>query len=162
MAADRVDFAIRPIRIADADAIQIMVAEFGAYLTALGDSWQHRFTAERYREDGFGPNPAFAGFIAEAQGAAKDAALGYILIAPYYDVDLAMRMEMIVDLWVRPQARRGGVGRRLMAKAGEYARDRGARALIWNVYKPNRPAYDFYRSLGAKDVADLDWMILDL
>lgn len=93
--------AVRPLVAGDADIVQDMVVEFGAYLTGLGDSWQHNFTAERYLADGFGPRPAFRGFIAEdAQGTA----LGYLLMAPNYDVDQGMRIEIVIDLWVRGTA----------------------------------------------------------
>lgn len=52
--------AIQPLIAADAATVQEMVLEFGAYLTALGDSWRHNFTAERYLADGFGPTPLSA------------------------------------------------------------------------------------------------------
>jgi GNAT superfamily N-acetyltransferase len=149
---------VRPLKAADVDIVQEMVLEFGAYLIGLGDSWQHNFTAEKYLEDGFGPNPAFRGLIAERDGQA----LGYILLAPNYDVDRGMRIEVVIDLWVRSAIRRSGAGRALMAAAADTARARGAQSLLWAVYKPNRLAFDFYQAIGGKLVGDLDWMFLDL
>jgi GNAT superfamily N-acetyltransferase len=151
---------IRPLVAADVAVVQEMVLEFGAYLTALGDRWQHKFTAERYLADGFGPDPAFRGFLAEA--APHSHALGYLLMAPNYDVDQGMRIEIVIDLWVRERARRSGAGRALMRAAMESARRAGARQLLWSVYRPNRLAQDFYRRIGARPVEDLDWMYLDL
>ncbi len=148
----------RALTAADVDIVQEMVLEFGAYLTALGDSWRHNFTAERYLADGFGPNPAFRGFIAEKDGEA----LGYLLMAPNYDVDQGIRIVIVIDLWVRASARRSGAGRALMAAAAEAARAGGARQLLWSVYRPNQLAKDFYLAIGGKPVADLDWMSLDL
>ncbi|MBI2255916.1 MAG: GNAT family N-acetyltransferase [Proteobacteria bacterium] len=149
---------VRALGAADVDIVQKMVLEFGAYLRMLGDSWDHNFTAERYLKDGFGPNPAFRGLIAEREGEA----LGYVLLAPNYDVDRGMRIEMVIDLWVRPAIRRSGAGRALMAAAAETARQSGARSLLWAVYKPNTLAIDFYHAIGGKPVADLDWMYLDI
>lgn len=149
---------IRPIRADDAAAIEAMAIAFGAYLISLGDSWSHRFTQERILADGFGPDPAFGGFIAEG----PSEALGYVLLAPNYDVDLAMRIEIVIDLWVQPAARGRGVGRALMRRAADHARAKGAGQLLWNVFKPNRPAYDFYRAIGARPVEQLDWMYLEL
>jgi len=149
---------VRALTAADVDIVQEMVLEFGAYLMGLGDSWSHNFTAEKYLKDGFGPNPAFHGLIAERDGQA----LGYVLMSPNYDVDRGMRIEVVIDLWVRPAIRRSGAGRGLMAAAAETARKRGARSLLWAVYKPNRLAFDFYQAIGGKLVADLDWMYLDL
>lgn len=149
---------VRALTAADVDIVQEMVLEFGAYLIGLGDSWQHNFTAEKYLEDGFGPNPAFRGLIAERDGAA----LGYILLAPNYDVDRGMRIEIVIDLWVRPAIRRSGAGRALMAAAAASAAANGAQSLLWAVYRPNRLAFDFYQAIGGRFVADLDWMYLDL
>ncbi|WP_374655314.1 N-acetyltransferase family protein [Dongia sp.] len=149
---------VRGLTAADVAAVQEMVLEFGAYLNALGDSWRHNFTAEKYLADGFGPNPAFRGFIAEKDGAA----LGYLLMAPNYDVDLGMRIEIVIDLWVGAKARRSGAGRALMDAAADAARRSGARQLLWSVYRPNRLARDFYLAIGGKEVADLDWMYLPL
>lgn len=149
---------VRTLNAGDVDAVQAMVRDFGAYLTGLGDSWQHNFTAERYLADGFGPNPAFHGLIAEdAVGP-----LGYLLMSPNYDVDRGMRIEIIIDLWVNERARGKGVGKALMAAAATTARKRGARQLLWAVYKPNQLAADFYRGIGGKLVDDLDWMYLPL
>ena len=150
--------AIRALTAADVDIVQEMVLEFGAYLIGLGDSWQHNFTAEKYLHDGFGPNPAFRGLIAERDGVA----LGYLLMAPNYDVDRGMRIELVIDLWVRPQIRRSGAGRALMAAAAANAAANGAQSLVWAVYRPNRLAFDFYQAIGGRLVTDLDWMYLDL
>jgi GNAT superfamily N-acetyltransferase len=150
---------VRKLTAADVNAVQAMVREFGAYLTALGDSWSHNFTAERYLADGFGPDPAFHGLIAEAD---NGAALGYVLMSPNYDVDRGIRIEIVIDLWVNQSARGNGIGKALMQEAANVARDRGARQLLWAVFKPNRLAADFYRSIGGRMVDDLDWMYLPL
>jgi len=149
---------IRPLIAADVDVVQEMVLEFGDYLTGLGDHWRHNFTGERYLADGFGPRPAFRGFIAETDGQAA----GYLLMAPNYDVDQGMRIEIVVDLWVRAAVRRSGAGRALMNAAAAAARASGARQLLWAVYRPNKLALDFYHRIGGALVEDLDWMSLNL
>lgn len=149
---------IRKLTAGDVDAVQAMVRAFGAYLTALGDSWTHNFTSERYLTDGFGPNPAFHGLIAEDDGGA----LGYLLMSPNYDVDRGIRIEIVVDLWVNERARGKGIGKALMREAADLARQRGARQLLWAVFKPNKLAADFYRGIGGRLVDDLDWMYLPL
>lgn len=149
---------IRSLTAADVDVVQAMVLDFGAYLTSLGDSWVHNFTAERYLADGFGPNPAFHGLIAEEKGVAR----GYLLMSPNYDVDRGIRIEIVIDLWVNAKARGKGAGKALMQRAAEVAKERGARQLLWAVYRPNKLAADFYRSIGGQMVGDLDWMYLPL
>jgi len=150
--------SVRKLAAQDVDVVQAMVRDFGAYLTALGDSWQHNFTATRYLEDGFGPNPAFHGLIAED----ADGPLGYLLLAPGYDVDRGIRIEIVIDLWVNERSRGRGVGKALMKEAADLARTRGARQLLWAVFKPNKLAADFYRRIGGRMVDDLDWMYLPL
>jgi GNAT superfamily N-acetyltransferase len=149
---------VRPLQADDVDAVQAMVRDFGAYLSGLGDFWQHNFTAERYLADGFGPNPVFHGLIAEDESGP----LGYLLMSPNYDVDRGMRIEIIIDLWVNARSRGKGVGKALMTQATEVAKARGARQLLWAVYKPNQLAAEFYRSIGGRLIVDLDWMYLPL
>jgi GNAT superfamily N-acetyltransferase len=55
----------------------------------------------------------------------------------------------IEDLYVRPEARRGGVGHAMMARLARIALDRGWTALAWGVLDWNEPAFAFYGKLGA-------------
>jgi ribosomal protein S18 acetylase RimI-like enzyme len=149
---------VRPIRREDAESITGMTKEFGAYLISLGDHWEPKFTEERFVADGFGPDPAFHGFIAEE----AEKPLGYLLYTPTYDSDTAQRGIFVIDLWVRPWTRRLGVGRKLMDAAADLAKQRNGGYLLWSVYKPNTLARKFYDKLGGKETADLDWMVLNL
>ena len=149
---------VRPIRREDAESIVGMAHEFGAYLKSLGDPWEPKFTQELYLRDGFGPHPAFGGFICEE----AEKPLGYLLHSPNYDVDLACRTLFVIDLWVRPWTRRLGVGRKLMDAAKEQAQRSGAGYLFWSVYKPNVLARRFYDGIGGKAVDDLDYMALNV
>lgn len=149
---------IRDLTAADADAVIAMNAEFVAYLAAMGDpdSATQHFTKAKYLADGFGPDPAFAGYIAEDE----TGPLGYLLYCKGYNVDLAQRLFFICDLWVGAKARRKGVGRALMARCAADCRAWGGERLEWNVYRPNQIAFDFYRSLGGEVVEDLVGMSL--
>ena len=69
-----------------------------------------------------------------------------------------MRILYIVDLWVDPAARRGGVGRALMGEAAARCRAKGGRALIWSVFAPNKLAAAFYEGLGARFYEALKFM----
>lgn len=148
--------AIRPLTAGDADTVAAMSWNFHLYLKALGDTDPYRFGRDRYLADGFGAEPAFGGLIAEDDATP----LGYLLHCPNYDVDLAIRQLMVIDLWVEPLARGEGVGRRLMQAAAAYARTRGAQRLIWAVLRGNQMAIDFYHRLGAEKIEALDWMSL--
>lgn len=54
------------------------------------------------------------------------------------------------DLYVRPQHRGVGLGRRLMSELAGICRDQGYTRLEWSVLDWNQPAIDFYDSLGAQ------------
>ncbi|MBL9034455.1 MAG: GNAT family N-acetyltransferase [Rhodospirillaceae bacterium] len=146
-------FTIRNLTAADADAVIAMNAEFVAYLAAMGDpdSTEQHFTKEKYLADGFGPQPAFAGYIAEDE----TGPLGYLLYCSGYNVDVAERLFFICDLWVGGNARRKGVGKGLMARCAADCRAWGGQRLEWNVFKPNALAFDFYRRLGGEVIDGL-------
>ena len=56
---------IRSLTTADADAYIRMWSNFAGYLRNLGDADEQGMTREKFLRDGFGADPAFAGFIAE-------------------------------------------------------------------------------------------------
>jgi len=145
---------IRSATVADADAVCRMWAQFAAHLRELGDTDPQAFGVEAYRRDGFGPNPAFFGLIAERDGTV----VGYLLYHFGYEVDQAMRVLYIVDLWVDPAARRAGIARALMREAAARCRAAGGGALVWSVFANNELASAFYECLGAKYFKSLKFM----
>jgi ribosomal protein S18 acetylase RimI-like enzyme len=150
--------AIRSLAPADADAVVAMHDAFMAYLGLLGDpdAAARHFTTGKYLADGFGPDPVFAGYIAEDAGLP----CGYLLYCKGYNVDLAYRLFFICDLWVEPEARGMGIGRRLVARCAADCRRWGGEWLEWYVYRPNKMALDFYRRLGATEADGLAVMTI--
>jgi GNAT superfamily N-acetyltransferase len=53
------------------------------------------------------------------------------------------------DLYVRPELRGSGYGKRLLQALAQVCLDRGYRRLEWWVLDWNEPALGFYRSIGA-------------
>jgi diamine N-acetyltransferase len=149
-----VRFTVRAATFDDAEAIGELAQRFAAYLRSLGDPAEFRFNAETYRRDGFGERPAFSGLVAESDGKV----VGYLLYHFGYDTDRAFRILHVIDLYVREDARRRGIGRALMDAAAALCREAGARELFWSVYAPNRLGAGFYESLGAKYTRDLRFM----
>ena len=145
---------IRTARVEDAEAIGAMMREFAAYLRSLGDESELNGDAGMVRRYGFGSNPAFAGLIAELDGAAA----GYLLYHFGFDADRACRIVQVIDLYVRDSARRHGVGRALMERVREICRAADGGGLTWSVYRPNTLAAQFYKDLGARWIEDLDFM----
>jgi ribosomal protein S18 acetylase RimI-like enzyme len=149
-----VKVAVRPATRDDAQSVARMWNDFARYLRDLGDTDEQNFSIEKYLRDGFGDDPAFSGFIAERDSNP----VGYLLYHFGYDVDQATRVVHIVDLWVDPGARRGGVARALMCAAAERGRAKGATEMIWSVFAPNKLAADFYERLGARFHEELRFM----
>ena len=148
---------IRPARPEDADSIAALGDEFVTYLRTLGDPNPTALDPHALRQDGFGPNPAFSGIVAELDGKVH----GYLLYHPGYDIDRGGRVLYVVDLYVREGVRRRGMGRALMEAAADISRKSGARGLVWSVYARNTSAIAFYEHLGAQytmEVKSMYWV----
>ena len=143
---------------ADAQQIAALSEEMCSYLRDLGDPTDFQFSADTYRRDGFGCNPAFFGLLAQI----GDEIIGYLLYHFGYDCDWARRTMHIVDLYVAQKHRMHGAGKALMMHAQQVCRDNNAGDMIWTVYKPNQLAHGFYSCLGAKYIDDLDLMHLEV
>ena len=134
-------FRIRPAAPADGERVAAMCAALSAE-EATGNA--SRFTAEVFRRDGFGPQPAFACLLADLDGQA----MGYALQCDDYDTDRLCRSVYLADLYVETAARGRGFGRALMAAAARAGRERGARLMMWSVLNTNLPARRFYAAIG--------------
>ena len=138
--------------------IASLAAEFAQYLRGLGDTSEFRLNAEALARDGFGPRPAFDGIVAEMAGAV----VGYLLYHDGYDTDAAVRLLMVVDLFVTPAVRGQGIGAALMREAKAIAASREAKLLAWTVYRKNTDALRFYERIGGRYVEDLHLMAMDV
>ena len=100
---------------------------------------------ERLLRDAFGPRPRIQVYLAELYGAAA----GYAITFESYSSFLALPTLFLEDLFVLPDARKHGVGRRMFRfLAGEAVR-RGCGRMEWVVLDWNQLAIDFYDKLGA-------------
>ena len=148
---------IRPGVASDAAAIESLFREFVTYLRSIGDDNEYRFSAKQYLNDGFGPDPAFRGLMAE-----DDSGLvGYLLYCRTYDGEY-LRNLYIIDLYVREAARGRGVGRMLMHEVRNLATAEGIPRLSWSVHKQNAGALRFYEAIGAQYATDSHVMYLDI
>ena len=104
----------------------------------------------RLREHLFGPRPYAEVLLAEEAGEV----VGFALFFHNYSTFLGMPGIYLEDLFVRPESRRHGHGKALLAALARLAIDRGCSRLEWAVLDWNTPAMDFYRSLGAVPMDD--------
>uniref|UniRef100_A0ABM5EJK2 Thialysine N-epsilon-acetyltransferase-like isoform X2 n=1 Tax=Pogona vitticeps TaxID=103695 RepID=A0ABM5EJK2_9SAUR len=64
------------------------------------------------------------------------------------------------DLYVRPEFRGQGIGKKLMSRIAQMGVEKGCTQMKFSVLDWNRPAVDFYRSKGAVDLtAAEDWHV---
>jgi GNAT superfamily N-acetyltransferase len=107
------------------------------------------------RESLFGSRDAEA-LIVEADGEA----VGYAIFYTTFSTFECRSGIWLEDLYVRPEHRRGGVGRRILEHLAALALERGHVRLEWCALEWNEPALNFYAKLGA-DRLD-DWRMLRL
>jgi GNAT superfamily N-acetyltransferase len=103
-------------------------------------------TEEALRQSLFGPRPAAEVVI----GYAGDEPAGFALFFHNYSTFLGQPGIYLEDLYVVPERRGHGLGKRLIAHLAALAVERGCGRLEWAVLDWNEPAIGFYRRLGAR------------
>ena len=101
----------------------------------------------------FGARPAAECLIAEQDG--KPA--GFAIFFHNFSTFLGRPGIYLEDLFVKPELRGKGVGRKLLAHLARLALERGCGRFEWAVLDWNEPAIRFYRSIGAHMLDD--WRI---
>src|SRR5215472_6185692 len=96
--------------------------------------------------DGFAPNPRFWVVIAEWDG--KPA--GFAFFFYNYSTWVGRPGLFLEDLFVRPEFRGKGIGKKLLAHLAQRAVQENCGRFQWQVLDWNTPALEFYESLGAK------------
>lgn len=79
---------------------------------------------------------------------ADEGALGFTQLYPSFSSVSVKRLWILNDLFVSQAARRGGVGRRLLERAREWAVETGARGLTLTTALTNTAARSLYESCG--------------
>jgi GNAT superfamily N-acetyltransferase len=89
-----------------------------------------------------------------------DEPVGFALFFHNFSTFLGRPGMYLEDLFVRPEHRGRGVGKALLLRVAAIARERGCGRMEWAVLDWNRPAIEFYESLGA--VAMDGWTVYRL
>lgn len=75
--------------------------------------------------------------------------IGYAVYFYSYSTWLGRNSIYLEDLYITPEQRGIGAGRRLLREIAREARANDCGRLEWSVLDWNQPAIDFYRSIGA-------------
>lgn len=146
--------SIRPATRADLPLIAALIRELADY-EKLAD--EVRFDEAVLGDHLFGPRPMAEVIIGEVDGVAQ----GFALFFHNFSTFEGRPGIYLEDLFVRPAARGGGLGKALLAHLAKLAMERGCARLEWWVLDWNEPAIGFYRKLGARPMDEWTTMRLD-
>jgi len=107
-------------------------------------------------KDGFGKQPLFHCFVAEAE---KEL-VGIALVYPRYSTWKGPVIHL-EDLIVTEKMRGSGLGTALLHEVVKYGNNKGVKRISWEVLDWNEPAIKFYESKGANVMRDWDVVQLD-
>ena len=144
--------SIRPATINDVTLLRTLIRELADYEHELD---MVAITDADLVRDGFVPQPKFRALIAEWD----EQPAGYALFFDFYS-SWRGRLLFLEDLFVRPQFRSQGIGKRLLAAVARIAQRENCHGMRWEVLDWNRAAVEFYKSLGAEFLHDLRPVLL--
>jgi GNAT superfamily N-acetyltransferase len=147
------DVQIRPVTEADVGLLFDLILELAAY-EKLTDSVTG--DPEVLRRSLFEEGAAGALLLEAADGEA----IGYAIFFTTFSTFECRSGIWLEDVYVRPEHRRGGIGRAVMEHLAQLAVERGHVRLDWVALEWNQPALDFYEKLGARRLDD--WRLLRL
>jgi GNAT superfamily N-acetyltransferase len=130
------------IRLADAGDVAVLhrlLTELAAFEGGTVEAGE----ADLLR-DGFGARPLFEALLAEVDGRA----VGLLVFLPLYSSWRGRPALLLHDLYVSGEARGAGVGKALVVRLAEIARERGCCRVDVQVLDWNERARAFYESLG--------------
>lgn len=108
-------------------------------------------TLDHFEESGFGANPVWWAFVAEADGRIEGFALYYIRYSTWKGQRLYLE-----DLIVTEKMRGNGLGKLLFDRLFEEVKEKKFSGMVWQVLDWNEPAINFYKKYNAS--FDAGWV----
>jgi len=134
--------SIRPATVADALLLTTLIRELAEFERLIHEA---NVTENEIARDGFGATPKFRAVIAEWNGQTA----GYALFFEFYSTFQGRSGLFLEDLFVRPDFRKHGIGKALLAHVAGIAWKEHQFCMRWEVLDWNTQAIDFYTKLGA-------------
>ena len=136
------NFTIRPAMEDDAPVILSLIKGLAEY-----EKLSHEVVAteELLRDTLFGARPVAEVILGDFEGEP----VGFALFFQNYSTFLGRPGIYLEDLFVKPEMRRKGFGKVMLAFVANLAKERQCGRLEWSVLDWNEPAWKFYKSIGA-------------
>ena len=134
--------SIRPAEVHEVGIVLQFIRDLATY-----EHLEHEVVAteDMLRQTLFGARP----YAEVVFGCLDGEPVGFALFFHNFSTFLGRPGIYLEDLYVRPEARKHGVGRRLLSWLAAAAVARGCGRLEWAVLNWNEPSIQFYRKLGA-------------
>jgi len=145
------NITLAPVTSAEIPVLLELIRELAKF-----EKLEHEFTAtaESLHTAFFGPQPAAGALLARVDGEPA----GYAIYFSTFSSFTGRAGLWLDDLYVLPQFRKRGLGRRLIEAVARLAAERGCGRFEWIALDWNERALEFYRSLGAQTLDD--WVLL--
>lgn len=136
------------IRRAVGDDVPVLHALLSELSREIGYEAAFRADADALRRHGFGARPLFRALIAGEAAGQADHALGIAVYFPEFSTQRGRPGVYLQDIYIRPEARSGGLGRRLIGAVVRDAADWQVAYLRLAAHAGNESALAFYDRLG--------------
>ena len=145
---DSMNINIRRAQKEDCPRLLELVKELAEYERAPNEV---TVTLADFENSGFGEKPVWWAFVAEVEGLVIGFALYYIRYSTWKGERMYLEDLLVTNEW-----RGKGIGKLLMDRLIQEAKDRGWNAMIWQVLEWNEPAINFYKKYNAD--FDPEWV----
>jgi GNAT superfamily N-acetyltransferase len=147
------NFRIRPAVENDAGTILALIKELAAY-----ERLSHEVVATEVdiRQSLFGVHPFAEALIGELQ----ETPISFALFFYNFSTFVGKPGIYLEDLYVKPEYRSRGFGRKMLAHIARLAKERDCRRFEWSVLDWNEPAIRTYDRLNAKPMKE--WILYRL
>ena len=143
------NFNIRRAQREDCSAMLELIRELAVYEKAPDEVTVDPL---HFEESGFGLNPVWWAFVVENQEKKVVAfALYYIRYSTWKG-----QVMYLEDILVTETMRGKGIGKMLIERLIQEAKEKGFKRMTWQVLDWNEPAINFYKKFGAK--FDPEWV----
>ncbi len=133
----------------DCQAMMELIKELAVYEKAPDEV---TVDFDHFLESGFGENPVWWAFVAEAENKVIGFALYYIRYSTWKGQRMYLEDILVTEEW-----RGKGIGRLLFDELIKEAKEKKLSGMIWQVLEWNKPAINFYKKYEGVSF-DNEWM----